>query len=117
MNELPVQRRTALCRRRQQPNDQDHFHLIVEGEPGEENVRECFYAREEGEHDPVHHPLDLKEIEIIDLSRSSIDIRQTYVFLHIARPYCLIRGVGGVKDAKEQSENGVKYRFQNEDGQ
>lgn len=60
VHKLPVQRGTALGGRRQQPDDHDHLHLVVEGEPGQKDVRERFDAGEEGKHYPVHHPLDLQ---------------------------------------------------------
>jgi len=60
MHEFAIQRRTALCGRREEPEDQGYLHLVVERQPGDEDVRECFDAGEKCKDNPVHHPFYLK---------------------------------------------------------
>ena len=117
MYEFTVEHRTTLGGRRQQPDNKDHFDLVVEGEPRDENVSERLDAREEGENNPVHHPLDLKERTNLITNRQITAISNTHIFLDIPCADCFVRGVGGVEDPKEQSESGIKHRLQHKNRQ
>lgn len=54
-----VEERGAARGRREHPQDEQDLDLVVEREPGEEDVQECLECGEESEHDPVHHPFYL----------------------------------------------------------
>lgn len=59
VHELAIESGTASGGRREQPEDEGHFDLIVERQPGEEYVSEGLNAGEKCKNNPVHHPLDL----------------------------------------------------------
>ena len=67
MHHLLVEEAGAARRGRQHPQYEQDLDLVVEREPGEEDVGERLQRGEQREHDPVHHPLDvLAHVLVLD---------------------------------------------------
>lgn len=70
MNDFFVQQTRAARRRRQYPQYEQYFNLIVERKPRKEYVQKCLQRREQRKYYPVHHPFDLAQININHFSVS-----------------------------------------------
>jgi len=86
VDKLAIQDGRAMCVWREQVYQDDDLHLIVEREPpSKEEVCEGLESSEEGEDNPVHHPL--------------------HILFDVLGPDCLVAGVGGIEGSQAQGDH------------